>query len=238
MSFLRTMATLAVGFAVAKGIDKFQEMGGGAGLANSLKSASAGGGIGNHVAALMTRMQVPGGGEGLKENVGWLGTKARATGDAAMMGVGGLMAALGGAQWAGSGNARDLLNAMGDGTPPGATMEAHSRLMIRAMVQAAKADGEIDAGERAHIMDVLGDATPEERAFVEAEMDRPVDIDALVAEVGSYQRTAVYAVSVVTANVLNAAEIAYLDRLAAALHLGQAARQRIHKAMRLPQVLS
>ncbi|TCP62952.1 uncharacterized protein DUF533 [Rhodovulum bhavnagarense] len=238
MSFLKTMASLAVGFAAAKGIDKFQSLGGGAGLASSMKSAAASGNIGNHIGALLVRMQVPGGADGLKDNVKWLGDKARATGDSAMMGIAGLMAALGGAQWAGSGNAKDILNAMGDGTPPGATLEAQSRLLIRAMIQAAKADGAIDAGERAHIMEVLGDATPAERAYVEGEMDRPVDIEALVAETGSYQRTAVYAVSVITANVLNPAEIAYLDRLAAALHLGQAARQRIHKAMRLPQVLS
>ncbi|AZB69927.1 tellurite resistance TerB family protein, partial [Cereibacter sphaeroides] len=33
MSFVRTMATLAVGFAAARGLETFQKMGGGAGIA-------------------------------------------------------------------------------------------------------------------------------------------------------------------------------------------------------------
>ncbi|NJN47844.1 MAG: tellurite resistance TerB family protein [Candidatus Competibacteraceae bacterium] len=42
--------------------------------------------------------------------------------------------------------------------------------MIRAMIGAAKADGIIDDVERQRIRDRLQDADPEERAFVEAEM--------------------------------------------------------------------
>ncbi|TCP41749.1 DUF533 domain-containing protein [Rhodovulum marinum] len=237
MSFVRTMATLAVGFAAAKGLERFQGMGGGAGLARSLGWSASKSGIGPQVGALLERMQVPGGSAGLEKSLGWIGARARGTGDSAVMGLGGLLAALAGAGWAGSGNARDLFAALGSGTPPGATLEKNARLMIRAMIQAAKSDGEIDAGERARIMEVLGDLSEDERAFVEAEMARPVDIEALAAETGSYQRTAVYAASVLTVDIANAAEIAYLDRLAEAMHMGRAARTRIHHAMRLPQVL-
>ncbi|TCO69904.1 DUF533 domain-containing protein [Rhodovulum euryhalinum] len=238
MSFVRTMATLAVGFAAARGLDRFQKMGGGAGLARAMQSAGSRAGIGSQVGALLERMQVIGGGAALKDNVGWLGPRAQATGDSAVMGVAGLMSALGAATWAGSGNARDLLGALGSGTPPGETMERNARLMIRAMVQAAKADGEIDAGERARLAEVLGDLSGDERALVEDEIARPVDIEALAAETGSYQRTAVYAASVMAIDIDSPAEVAYLDRLAEALHIGQAARTRIHQAMRLPQQLS
>ena len=237
MSFVRTLATLAVGFAAAKGLEQFQNMGGGAGLARSMKSTSLKGDIGTQIAGLLTRMQVPGGGEALKSNVNWLGATARAAGDGAMMGMGGLMAALGGAAWAGSGPARDLMGALGSGDLPGVNMERNARLMIRAMIQAARADGEIDAEERARLMQVLGDMSEDERAFVEAEMARPIDPKALAAEADPHQRTQLYAVSVVVSRIDNPAEIAYLDNLAAALHLGRAARQRVHQAMRIPQVL-
>ncbi|SIO56605.1 Uncharacterized membrane protein YebE, DUF533 family [Rhodovulum sp. ES.010] len=237
MSFVRTMATLAVGFAAARGPEKFQRMGGGAGLADSLRSAASKAGIGSQVGALLERMQVPGGASALRDNLDWLGGRAAATGDSAPMGLAGLMAALSGASWAGSTNARDLVSAMGDGTPPGGTLERNARLVIRAMIQAAKSDGEIDPGERARLMEVLGDLSPQERDFVADEIARPVDIEALAAETGSYQRTMVYAASVVAIDVGNPAETAYLDRLATALHMGRAARQRIHKAMRLKQVL-
>ncbi|MBN2905173.1 MAG: DUF533 domain-containing protein [Rhodobacteraceae bacterium] len=237
MSFVKTLATLAVGFAAAKGMEKFQKMGGGAGLARSMQSAASGGKIGPQVGALLERMQVPGGAGALGETLKKLGGQVQGTGDGAAMGLGGLMSALGGAAWAGSGNARDMLGALGSGTPPSGTMELNAQLMIRAMIQAARADGEIDADEQARLDEVLEDLDLDERAFVAAEMARPVDPEALAAETGSHQRTAVYAVSVVTTNMDSPAERAYLDRLAAALHLGAAARQRVHKAMRLPQVL-
>ncbi|GAA0289525.1 DUF533 domain-containing protein [Rhodovulum strictum] len=237
MSFVRTMATLVVGYAAARGMDAFQKTGGGAGLARTMQSTASQAGIASQVGALLERMQVPGGASGLERTLGWMGARARGAGDSAVMGVAGLMSALWAATWAGSGDARDLSAAMGSGTPPGATLERQARLMIRAMVQAALADGQIDAAERARLFDLLGDQSEEERAYVEAEMARPVDIDALAAETGSYQRTAVYAASVLMVDVTDPAGIAYLDRLSAALHLGIAARTRIHQAMRLPQVL-
>jgi len=233
MSFVRTLATLAVGYAAAKGVEAFKQHGGGAGLAGSLKSAASGSKIANQIGGLLARMQVPGGADAFKENAELLGTKAKAAGGDAMLGLGGLMAALGGAAWAGSGNARDLMGALGSTDAPSGTMENHAKHLIRAMIQAAKSDSEIDAGERARIIEVLGDMTDDERAFVEAEMVRPVDPEALAADTGSHQRTLVYAVSVITTNMDSPAELDYLDRLAAALHLGNAARSRIHKAMRL-----
>jgi hypothetical protein len=57
-------------------------------------------------------------------------------------------------------------------------LEENAKLMIRAMIQAAKADGEIDAEEWDRIQARLGDLEPEEKAFVEAEMAKPVDIGA------------------------------------------------------------
>lgn len=238
MSFVRTMATLAVGFAAAKGVEKFQQMGGGAGLADSIRSAASRSSIGSQIGGLLARMQVPGAGDALKANIEGLGGRAQATGDTALMGVGGLMAALGGARWAGSATAGDMMSAMHSTDAPSGMMEDNARLLIRAMIQAARCDGEIDNEERARLMDVLGDLSAEERAFVEDELARPVDPAALAADTGTHQRTQVYAVSVVTTRMDSPAEIAYLDRLATELHLGRAARQRIHKAMRLPQVLS
>lgn len=237
MSFVKTMASLAVGLAAARGPDKFRTMGGGAGLARMVQSAASTSGIGPQVGALLERMQVQGGAAGLEAALGALGGRARAIGDSAVMGLGGLLAALGAAAWAGSTHARDLAGAIGSATPPGTTLEAQARLMIRAMIQAARADGEIDPGERARLMDALGDLSDDERAFVADEIARPVDIAALAAETGISQRTAVYAASVLAVDIASPAGIAYLDRLAEALHIGQAARARIHQAMRLPQVL-
>lgn len=233
MSFVRTLATLSVAVAAAKGAKKFSRLGGGAGLATMLQSAGSGSAMASQIGGLLARMQVPGGADAFKENAAMLGVRAQGAGADAMLGLGGLMAALGGAAWAGSGTARDMMGALGSSDAPSGMMEANARHLMRAMIQAARCDGEIDPGERAKIMEVLEDMSGEERAFIEAELTHPVDPAQLAAETGPHQRTQVYAVSVVTTNMDSAAELDYLDRLAAALSLGGAARSRIHKAMRL-----
>ncbi|MEC8582590.1 MAG: DUF533 domain-containing protein, partial [Pseudomonadota bacterium] len=54
--------------------------------------------------------------------------------------------------------------------------EADAALMLRAMIQAAKADGHIDEQEKAAILDVVGDdATEEDIAFLKAELSAPLD---------------------------------------------------------------
>ena len=45
MSFVKTLATLAVGFAAARGVDKFRKMGGLDGMKDAMRGAGAPGGI-------------------------------------------------------------------------------------------------------------------------------------------------------------------------------------------------
>ena len=100
--------------------------------------------------------------------------------------------------------------------------EERARLLITAMVSAAKADGAIDPDERARILGQLaqrgsGDA---ERAYLEDEMARPLEFDRLVSQV----RDPVLAAEVYTASLLaidpdTPAEKAYLSTLAARLNL-------------------
>ena len=111
------------------------------------------------------------------------------------------------------------------------TMEANARLMIRAMIQAAKADGEIDAEERKKIMEHLEDAGPEERAFIEAELGAPVDPMALARDTGEQMGAQVYAAALMTVRVDKTSEASYLDNLANALGLSEETRKRVHAAM-------
>ena len=97
--------------------------------------------------------------------------------------------------------------------------EENAKLMIRAMIQAAKADGEIDDEERAKIMEHLGELEPEELAFVKAELAAPVDVNALAMDTGEQMKAQVYAMSLMAIRVDKASEAAYLDGLAAALAL-------------------
>ena len=184
MSFVKTLATLAVGFAAARGVDKFRKMGGLEGMKGALRGAGQPGGIADQMGDMAAKMGVPGGKDTVRDMFAKFGTQAADATEATEAGLGNLMTAMTGAASAGAKSLGDMLGAVTSGTPVNAMMEENAKLMIRAMIQAAKADGEIDAEERAKIMDHLSDASEDEIAFVEAELAAPVDVDALAAAAG------------------------------------------------------
>jgi uncharacterized membrane protein YebE (DUF533 family) len=113
-------------------------------------------------------------------------------------------------------------------------MEKAAALMLRAMIGAAKADGQIDASERAKILDTLGaDAEAQDRAFVEAELAAEPDPEALGAEVPPAQRMQVYSAALMTIRVDTEAEAHYLDRLARAMDLDEGTVNGLHMQMGL-----
>jgi len=118
-----------------------------------------------------------------------------------------------------------------------AEVEQTARLILRAMINAAKADGQIDGGEMQRIVGKLeeGGADDEARAFVLSEMQRPADLDGLVAEVRSPEvAVGIYGASLLAIEVDTPAERDYLRRLAERLSLDAAAVQRVHAALGVP----
>ena len=119
----------------------------------------------------------------------------------------------------------DMLG-MGSGPAPEpepATIDdAHAMLLIRAMIAAANADGEITPDERQRITSKLDQAGAgaDERAVLERELANPRSVDQIVREVHD-QETAeqVYLASRIAMNPDTAAERAYLDFLAARLEI-------------------
>jgi uncharacterized membrane protein YebE (DUF533 family) len=117
--------------------------------------------------------------------------------------------------------------------------EAAAALMLRAMIQAAKSDGGIDAAEQARILETLGeDADARDRAFVQAQLAAPVDPEALAHDVPEAQRMQVYSASLMTIRVDTAAEAQYLDRLAKAMTLDEASVNLLHLQMGLQPLYS
>jgi uncharacterized membrane protein YebE (DUF533 family) len=233
MSFVRTLATLAAGYAAAKGFEKYKEMGGMAGVQKSMQGNPQVQGATDQLGEMMAKMGIPGGAAGIQKMMDqWLGTTGQA-GEAAAAGMGGLLTAITGAAATGTEQAGRMMDAVTGKTTATHALEENAKLMIRAMIQAAKADGEIDAQEREKILSHLGDISPEERAFVEAEIRKPVDIMALAEDTGDAMKAQVYAMSLMAIRVDKASEAAYLDGLAAALGLSHEARLKVHKAMGL-----
>jgi uncharacterized membrane protein YebE (DUF533 family) len=112
--------------------------------------------------------------------------------------------------------------------------EAEALLMVRAMIAAAKADGRVDAAERAAIAGQLDAAglSAEERDFVLADFDRPLTPEALAREARDPMlRARLYAAAFAGAGDITPPERAWLDALAQALKLDKAAAAAIEERL-------
>ena len=111
-------------------------------------------------------------------------------------------------------------------------------LMIRAMITAAKADGEIDPQEQQKILGRLEEAgaDPEAQAFVRDEMASPANLQTIVSAVDS-PHTAIeaYAASLFAIDVDTPAEAAYMRQLAQGLGLNPTLVQELHASLEAPK---
>lgn len=233
MSFMKALASVAVGFAAAKGLEKYKEMGGMAGLQDMLQGSAGSMGM-DQLGKMAEQFGMPGGASGLQDMFGKMGLGGGAAGAA---GLGGLLNAMQGAAKTGSQQTADMMDTVFQGTPAGAAIEQQAKLMLRAMIQAAKADGELDEQEKQTIIGELGeDISDDERAFVLDQLEAPVDVMGLAAEAGAPLKTQVYATSLATIRLDNQQEAAYLLQLATALGLSDAERDQIHEYMGAPKL--
>lgn len=214
MSFLRTMAALAAGFAAARGIDRYRAMGGLEGVKAALAKSPA-------VAA----------NPGLKKMLDGIGDLAGRGQAAVQSGFAAVVGAAGGAAAAGAEGAAAITDALTGGRAATEAMEAGARLMIRAMAMAARADGAVTAEERAAIEAHLGEASAEERAFVEAALAAPVDPVALARDTGQAAAAQVYAAAAGLCRGDSAGEAEFLAALGGGLGLDRAARAAIHAGL-------
>ncbi|UUV05201.1 tellurite resistance TerB family protein [Ruegeria sp. YS9] len=231
MSFMKTLASVAIGFAAAKGMEKYQKMGGMAGLQDKMQGA--GGGFGaDQLGKMAEQFGLPGGASGLQDMMSKMGIGGSTAGAA---GLGGLLNAMQGAAKTANQHTGDMMETVFGGTPAGAAMEEQAKLMLRAMIQAAKADGELDEQEKEIILGELGDdVSEEERAFVQEQLNAPIDVMGLAADSGAPLKTQIYATSLAAIRLDNAREASYLRQLSTALGLSDAERDQIHTYMGAP----
>lgn len=117
-----------------------------------------------------------------------------------------------------------------------AELQNTALLALRAMINAAKADGAIDGGEMSRIMEKLKacGADGEGRDFVMSELQKPFDLDGLIAAVKSPEvAVQLYGASLLAIEVDTPAERDYLGRLAKGLGLDGETVAHIHQALGL-----
>lgn len=113
-------------------------------------------------------------------------------------------------------------------------LEAKAKLMLKAMVSAAKSDGQIDQGEMDRILGKAREAgaDAEVQSWLLNELRTPLDLDALVRAIPSQEvAVEVYAASLFAIEVDTQAERDYLNRLASACGLGAPVVNQIHSAL-------
>lgn len=162
---------------------------------------------------------------------------------------GGLLAVLGSLAYSAlqsgqSGGAAAPAGASGGYARPGpdeAPYDAQHRatLVLRSMIQAAKADGQIDQAEIERITGKIGEGSPadaaEARAFVLQQMAGPPDMAGLVREVRSPVEAAeAYGAALLAIEVDTPAEREYLQRLARELGLQPGTVAHLHGSLGLP----
>lgn len=146
---------------------------------------------------------------------------------------------------ASQGGVGDLLDqVLGDrrpGTPvelpePQREEELSAALMLRAVIQAVKCDGDLDADERSRLMQAMGEADAREVQAVNAELKRPVDVRGLARSVPAGLEPQVYLVSLMAINLDQKAEAEYLHQLAGELDLSRDQVNAIHDRAGAPRL--
>lgn len=132
----------------------------------------------------------------------------------------------------------------GDNDPPQLTddeldeADDQATLLLRAMVNGAKADGQIDQEEIDNIVKRLGDVDEHEAAFLRAELESPLDIAGYCATVPEEMNQQAYAFSVMGMKLDTQREAQFLGAMAQGLNLDPRVCNEIHDQLGVPPIFS
>ena len=127
------------------------------------------------------------------------------------------------------------VDARGPKTTPGGDAE-HALILVRAMVNAAKADGQIDEKEQKSILERLSNPSRENIDFLRQEFQRPLDVREFALSVPIGMEQQVYTMSLIAIDLDTGQEAKYLMELAEALRLPADVREQIHQRLGAPSI--
>lgn len=185
-----------------------QAQGGAGGLLGGLLGGGGGGGASNNILGGLLKAAVA----------------KKLGGAAAGGGGGGAMDLLGGLLGGGASEPEPQVSA-----PQRQAANDQATLMIRAMCNAAKSDGQVDQQEQQNIIGKLGELDQQEIAFLQQELSSPLDVASFARSVPQELGPQVYALSVMTVKVDTREEVQYLTQLAQGLGLNQQTLDAIHQ---------
>lgn len=226
---MSTLGRVAMGVIVAKGVGKM--MGSGRGS----NSNSGGGLLGSLLGGLTGGQSSASSGGGLSDLLGGLAGKSGSGG-----GLGGILDSLGGSSQSGGGLG-DIFNNALQGKEPEQVddeQEKEAEILLRAMLNAAKADGKIDKEEQRKITEHLEDISEEEANFVREELNSPLDVEGFINSVPRGMEEKVYFMSLLAIDLDSEEEAKYLDKLSKGLSISHDVCNQIHEKLGAPVLYS
>lgn len=137
-----------------------------------------------------------------------------------------------------------MLGGGNDNQPPELTDEERNEaddqatLLLRAMINGAKADGQVDKDELDNIVKRLGDVDEHEAAFLRAEFEAPLDIAAFCATVPNELDEEVYAFTLMGMKLDTQREAQFLGAMAQGLNMDPRVCNEIHEKLGVPEIFS
>ena len=208
-----------------------------AGGGQSSGTQPGGGGLGSLVGGMLGGGSSGGGTGGLGDMLGGLlggGAQSNGGGLGDLFGM--AMNQFGAAQRGEATQARDAARSRMPAGMDYGQAERQAELLIKAMINAAKADGRVDRDEQQKIVERLGEVSREELEFVKHELDEPLDADAFIRSVPRGMEQQVYAVSLMAIDLDTNPEAQYMHRLAQGFGLSADACNQIHEQLGAPKL--
>ena len=104
-------------------------------------------------------------------------------------------------------------------------------ILLKAMINAAKVDGQVDSNERAKILEFMGNMSKVEQIFVEQELKKSLNIEEFLKEIPKGMAEQVYYMSLFAIDLDHEAERAYLEMLSHKLNLPYKVVTDIHESL-------
>ncbi len=104
-------------------------------------------------------------------------------------------------------------------------------ILLKAMINAAKVDGQVDSDEQKKILEFMGDMSKVEQLFVEQELKKTLNVEEFLKEIPKEMAEQVYYISLFAIDLDNEDERAYLEMLSHKLNLPYEVVTGIHESL-------
>lgn len=107
----------------------------------------------------------------------------------------------------------------------------HATLIIRAMINAAKSDGNIDQAEQDEIVGKLGKVSEAEVQFIREEFAAPLNVEQFARSIPKGMEQQIYAVSLMAIDLDTNKEASYLHQLGSAMGIQPQVANQLHEKL-------